>query len=134
MSDSDKSLLKSAFDAVDDVIKSKVEDENYRLVMLGIEFDENGMPESRGLRCNGSPAIVLAAVTLLINMLEDLEQETLEKINNLGEISERYNELLSKLGLKGATDPAKLDDFIDSLPDDDKIKKLLKEFKRKFGK
>jgi hypothetical protein len=128
-----KSLLKEAFDSFDSIIEKSGED-NYKMLVVGVEFDKDGMPTSRGMRCNGSPAVVLAGVTLLIEMLDELEGETLQKIKNLGEMSDKLSSLLSKLGITDPSDSEKLDSLLDSLPDDDKIKRLLKEFKRKFGK
>lgn len=126
------SLLKSAFDAIDGVIEKSKQDD-YKMMILGIEFDSNGMPISRGMRCSGSPAMVLAAITLLIRMLEDQQEETLEKIDQLGNLSNKLEEMMSKLGIDNMEDPEFLK-MIESSGQGEKFKKLIRDLKNKFGK
>jgi hypothetical protein len=128
----EKSILKEAFDSIDDIIKNSGSDD-YKMMVLGVEFNKDGMPTARGMRCSGSPAMVLAAITLLIRMLEEQEQETLDKIDQLGDISGKLDELMSKLGISDLDDPRFLG-MIEKSTDGERLKKLIQELKRKFGK
>jgi len=128
----EKSLLKQAFDSIDEIIKKSDEDD-YKMMVLGIEFNKDGMPVSRGMRCSGSPAMVLAAITLLIRMLEEQEEETLQKIDDLGNASSKLEEMMSKLGIDDIEDPMFLS-MLEKSGQSEKFRKLIRDLKNKFGK
>lgn len=121
-----KSLLQQAFDMLDDYDKTE---KNKSLLMIAVEFDENGFPSSRAVKCIGAPSSVLASITILRDMIDGMEEETLGKIDKMGEVSENMMDILKQMGIQDPNDPR-----VEKLFKSEEFMNLMKDLKRKFGK
>lgn len=121
-----KSLLQQAFDMLDDYDKTE---KNKSLLMIAVEFDENGFPSSRAVKCIGAPSSVLASITILRDMIDGMEEETLGKIDKMGEVSENMMDILKQMGIQDPDDPR-----VEKLFKSEEFMNLMKDLKRKFGK
>jgi len=125
-----KSMLQKAFDMLDDYEKNE---ENKSVLMVAVEFDKNGFPSSRAVKCVGAPSSVLASITLLRDMIDDMEQQTLEKIDKMGEASDNITDILKEMGIDDMNDP-RIEKLFKDPQASEELMKLMKDIKRKFGK
>lgn len=123
---SSKSTLQKAFDMLDDY--DKIE-KNKSLLMIAVEFDDNGFPSSRAVKCIGAPSSVLASITILRDMIDGMEEDTLGKIDKMGEASENMMDILKEMGIEDPNDPR-----VEKLFKSEEFMNLMKDLKRKFGK
>lgn len=123
---SSKSILQQAFDMLDDY--DKVE-KNKSVLMIAVEFDQNGFPSSRAIKCVGAPSNILASITILRDMVDGIEEDTLGKIDKMGEASENMMEILKEMGIEDPNDPR-----VEKLFNSQEFLTLMKDLKRKFGK
>jgi hypothetical protein len=128
-----KTKLQKAYDMLDDYEK---ENPNYSMLMLSIEMDSKNQPHSRGMRCIGPIPVTLGAITLLRRMLEELEEDLLSQVEDIGAMSERFTEMLEQeMGITDMQDP-RIKELLDNLNENEKseLKDFIKQFRKKFGK
>jgi hypothetical protein len=124
-----KEVLKEIFEFANNKVD---ETPDAKLVMIGIQFDDDGFPVAKGMRCQAGPALLIAGIELLKNMLNEQLENTFDKLDTMTEMSEKMQSLFEKLGVSDMDDP-RIKDLMDGTQDEN-IKKLLSELKRKFGK
>jgi hypothetical protein len=127
---SDKSLLQQAFEMLDDY---ETKCEGSSLVLMAVEFNKEGFPTSRAMKCVGAPNSVLASIRLLGDMLDELEDETLSKIDKMADVSDKLKTLFEQLGIEDMNDP-RISKMMKDPNMSSEFMDLLKELKRKFGK
>lgn len=104
-------------------------EKNKSLLMIAVEFDDNGFPSSRAVKCIGAPSSVLASITILRDMIDGMEEDTLGKIDKMGEASENMMDILKEMGIEDPNDPR-----VEKLFKSEEFMNLMKDLKRKFGK
>ena len=133
MSDS-SSILKQAFELID---KNTDSDSGACIVVLGVEITPEGLPAARAVKVHGNPAATLASLTLLEDMIVETRKDILSRIEDASSklTSPRTEDMIKKL--EALDKLGMLDAFVDSLDDStesDKMRKLIKDLKSRFGK
>jgi len=125
----------SVLEKINKVLEKHTEDTT-TVVLLAIEFNEEGLPVCRLNKIQGSGCNVMAGLQVLQRTLTKEIETWHEKIEMITEISEKMDNLFSKIGVDGLDDP-QIDKIINSTKDEE-IKKSLKEaiarLKNQFGK
>lgn len=152
----EKSLLKKVFDYIDEVTDPE---SGKTIIILGVEIDENGIPESQATKVMGTPANSLGGITLMSELLSSAKEDILSRIkertssntiersrsgsstdekiikNMMTASEDSQKELFMKMSLLEKA--GLLDEFYKSLDDEkevNRIKNIMKDMKKKFGK
>jgi hypothetical protein len=131
MSDSE-SVLRKAFQFID---KEADSSDGSCIVIMGVEINAEGLPTGRAVKVMGSPAATLAALTLMEQSITETRKEVLTKLDEATERPQMAEEMIKKLETLDKL--GMLDAFVNSLEDNeesDRIKKLISELKKRFGK
>lgn len=116
--------------------------------VFSVEFDENGVPVSRSSRLIGNFACQMAGLDMIINEAQKARKELLSKLERHGVEEEKSNpsSLLSDIKV---TPEDNINDIIEKIinqkrnmesqsplngDEKDKLNRLFKEFKKRFGK
>lgn len=132
-----KHMTKRIVDFIESIPDEEIEGS---FMILGVEFGNTGLPVAKVSKIYGSAASALACITLMEELLKESKQGVLDKISDITEEVSEPNEeqakelaskidKLEKLGI--------MDRLIDSVQDPeeaDKMKNLIKELKKRFGK
>lgn len=124
---SDSSILGQVFDLIEKLTKDS--EGNGGLLIAACEIDESGFPAIKAIKCSGSPAHSLAAIDMLQRMLDETYEEVHERIktavdrsaqSRLERAAEQFGKEISEMG-EGDTD-------------EERIRNIINEFKKRLGK
>lgn len=105
------------------------------VVMFAVEFDGDGFPYTRSCKVVGNPAASLAGFDMLERYIKEQRELVYKKIDVAGELSEKIDELIAKMGFSSIDDPKFLD-FINNSDSEisDRLKEMVRKIKKTFGK
>ena len=105
------------------------------VIMFAVEFDKDGFPYTRSCKVSANPAASLAAFDMLERYIQEQRELVYKKIDVAGELSEKIDELIGKMGFSSIDDPRFLD-FINDTESElgQKLKEMVKKIKKTFGR
>lgn len=126
---STESIMKPVFDLVNE----KLKDSDNHIVLLAIEFDQDGYPMTQSCRITSNPATSLAGLHILRNMIDDQISKVMTNLHKVGDASTKLDDLIEKLGFKDVDDPRFLS-FLENNEKGKELKELILQIKKQFGK
>ena len=122
-------ILSEVFDA----IKQKLDESDTPIVVIGVEFNQEGYPTSQMTKITGSPSTSIAGLHMVIRQAKDKLDEIHGLIEDVSTVSTKLDNLIKSLGFDNFEDP-KFQEFMNVDPKGKELKELLKKLKNQFGK
>jgi hypothetical protein len=125
-----KSMMEQVHELMDKLSEDR---ESMNVVMLAVEFTKEGFPMSKTCKIVGSPAVTIAGLKIIEDMIKENYEEIKRKFEEASEVNSELEEFLQKLGMSGISDP-KFQELLESNPEiSNKVRELVKRMKKNFG-
>jgi hypothetical protein len=132
MSKEQFSIMKEVHDLIDRLQK---ENDETSIVFFAVEFDKSGFPFSKSCKISGNPAQSLAGLDMIERAVKEQKDDVHSKLDMASNMSDKLDEVISKMGFDGIDDP-KFHDFLTSNDSDTskQLRQMIVDLKKRFGR
>lgn len=134
---SEKVSILDKFHKIIEQLEDEFETDN-SIALFAVEMNSDGFPVSRVKKIQGSAANTMAAFQLIQSSLDDEIEKWHQKIEAVGDISDKINEVIQKITGKLPKSEEEIEDLLDKMKEEkpelyENLKDIIKAAKGKFG-
>lgn len=134
---SEKVSILDKFHKIIEQLEDEFETDN-SIALFAVEMNSDGFPVSRVKKIQGSAANTMAAFQLIQSSLDDEIEKWHQKIEAVGNISDKINEVIQKITGKLPKSEEEIEDLLDKMKEEkpelyENLKDIIKAAKGKFG-